>query len=116
MIGNGSVSISAQLEGENFLLRNCELAVPNEGHIAYTPEVYPNPFLENLKDLGFKKLSVYLTEQDNKLDLIFSSDNKSNKLRKKTNFRFTIKEPLSKFIRSSIFKMPDIVKDEKEAF
>ena len=114
--GNGSVTISTQLEKDKMTLKSCELSIPNEGYIAYTPKVYPNPYLENLKYLDFRRLSVYLIEQDEKVELIFSSDNKSNKLRKKTNFRFTLKEPLKKYIIPSLHTLPDMIADEKEFF
>ena len=114
--GNGAATISMQLEEDKMTLKSCELTVPNEGYVTYTPKVYPNPYLENLKYLDFRRLSVYLIEQDEKVDLIFSSDNKSNKLRKKTNFRFTIKEPLEKYILPTPHSLPDMIADEKENF
>ena len=114
--GNGSISVSTQLEEDKMTLKSCELSIPNDGYITYTPKVYPNPYLENLKYLDFRRLSIYLTEQDEKVELIFSGDNKSNKLRKKTNFRFTIKEPLEKYIVPQKWTLPDMIADEKENF
>ena len=103
-------------EEDKMTLKTCELNIPTEGYVEYTPKVYPNPYLENLKHLDFKKLSIYLTEQDENVDLIFSSDNKANKLRRKTNFRFTIKEPLKKYIIPTPYSLPDMLADEKENF
>ena len=114
--GKGNISLSMQQEGAQASLKTFELSVPNEGMITYTPAVYPNPYLENLKALEFKKLSVYLTQQDENLELVFSSDNKSNKLKKKTNFRFTIKEPLEKFLLPSSYPIPENIQEEKENF
>ena len=116
--GSGSVSLSAQVRDNQFILRNLELNVPSEGLIQYTPDKYISPYLENLKSLDFKRLNAFLTQQGDVFEFVFSADNKISKLKKKTSFRLNLKEALSEYIKKTNEekKVPNTILKAKDAF
>ncbi|MBP5535079.1 MAG: hypothetical protein J6Y03_06235 [Alphaproteobacteria bacterium] len=114
--GNASVNLSLQMEGPEFSLKSFEFLIPSDGTIYYTPSSYPHSYLENLKQLDFRRLSIYLTEQDKENELIFSSENKANKVKKKTSFRMKVEEPLPSYIKEQKIIVPNFVKEEKGSF
>ena len=114
--GNAYVTLALQMEDANVALKTMEFSVPSEGTIYYTPKVYKAQELENLKQLDFRNLAVYLIGQGEENELIFSSENKSNKVKKKTNFRMKVKKPLSEFILPQKTVIPDFVAEEKGRF
>ena len=116
--GTGSVTVTAQMRDNQFVLRNLDMTIPSEGSIQYTPKTYASPYLENLKSLEFKRLNSYLTQQTNDFEFVFSADNKVSKVKKKTSFRLNIKEPLEAFVRTDKRKniVPDSILKAKEAF
>lgn len=114
--GNANVNMALQLENSEVSLKSFEFLVPLEGSLSYTPRVYPHAYLENLKKLDFRKLSVYLSEQGKENELIFSSENKANKVRKKTSFRTKIDKPLKEYVLPQKTVIPNFVKEEKGKF
>ena len=114
--GNANVTMALQLEGSEASLKSFEFSIPSEGSLSYTPRTYPHAYLENLKNLGFRKLSVYLTEQDKENELIFSSENKSNKVRKKTSFRLKVEKPLPEYVLPQKSVVPGYIVEEKGKF
>jgi len=114
--GSGTFTLMAQLQEDQFLLRRLELSVPSEGMIRYTPPANSNPNLKDLDPLEFRRLSAYLVQQSKSFELQFLADNKAGKARKKSSLYFTIKDPLTQFIKS-VSKQPvpeSIVKAKQE--
>ena len=117
--GFGALEYTIQLEDKNFSLKNLQLEVPGDGLITYTPAVYPNPNLEVLKNLPFRKANLILNElSDKTTDFLLIAENKNLQNRKRTTIRFNIESPIASFIKKSqeTYLVPIEFKQMKESF
>ncbi len=112
--GHGAINLTLQLQDGTTTLKNFELSAASDTRIKYTPATYPSPYLVKLADAEFKRMSVFLSQQENALEIIFSADNKVGK--RKTNFRIPLPSNLGQFIKPEGYSLPNDFLRMKEKF